>query len=248
MPKRGFGDGPSTSTHDTHSQAGATSSSLDALVTVAKEKLRGRATAGGPLDPSTLHQLGALVGQITAAELGGLAPGSSVWRRCFSPQHALRDTPRIAALPVYEAADFHMTCFLLPKGSAIPLHNHPGMTVFSKLLFGKIKVRSYDLVSTTTNRGSTVAAAPIQAALVADIVVEAGQPTASPETQTVQPNHGNLHSISALEDSAFFDLLTPPYSQPSRPCSYFREKTQLPTNDQHNLSLVLLEPIPEPFF
>jgi cysteamine dioxygenase len=45
--------------------------------------------------------------------------------------------------------------FCIPAGKEFPLHDHPGMTVLSKLLYGSVYVKAYDWINLDSTKGQT---------------------------------------------------------------------------------------------
>lgn len=52
---------------------------------------------------------------------------------------------------IYEDDDVTIGVFILPFGSRLPLHNHPYMSVFSKVLYGKLQMTQMDVITTTVS-------------------------------------------------------------------------------------------------
>ncbi|KAL8111159.1 plant cysteine oxidase 3 [Apium graveolens] len=125
----------------------------------------------------------------------------------------------ITYIDVHECDGFTMCIFCFPTSSVIPLHDHPGMTVLSKVLHGSLHVKAYDWVKPTRvekNNGTKVRLAK----LVVDKVV-----TAPCDTSILYPNSGgNLHCFTAITPCAVLDILAPPYSESAgRICTYYHD-------------------------
>jgi len=54
---------------------------------------------------------------------------------------------------VYEYMQIGVFC--LPAGKEFPLHDHPEMTVLSKLLYGSVYVKAYDWINLDSTKGQT---------------------------------------------------------------------------------------------
>ncbi|KAK6232764.1 hypothetical protein SCA6_002837 [Theobroma cacao] len=138
----------------------------------------------------------------------------------FKARGAVTGTPRVTYTTIYQCDEFSLCIFFLPEKAVIPLHNHPGMTVFSKLLLGKMHIKSYDWVDPVHSEDPVQPSQPRLARLKADSVF-----TAPCDTSVLYPTAGgNIHQFTAITPCAVLDVLGPPYSkEDDRDCSYYRD-------------------------
>ncbi|KAJ1393278.1 RmlC-like cupin domain superfamily, partial [Sesbania bispinosa] len=139
----------------------------------------------------------------------------------FKPENIVKENPRVTYTTIYKCANFSLCIFFLPAKGVIPLHNHPGMTVFSKLLLGQMHIKSYDWVNPEVSHNLLQQPSQLRLAkLKANNVF-----TAPCDTSVLYPKTGgNIHEFTAITPCAVLDVIGPPYSKDDgRDCSYYRD-------------------------
>ncbi|PIN10790.1 cysteamine dioxygenase [Handroanthus impetiginosus] len=210
----------------------SSSSSIQALYDLCRDTFTPSATS--PPSPHAINKLSSLLDSIGPADVG-LSDASKEDDRghgplgIFSFNRIDRWSQPITYVDIHEGENFTMCIFCFPTSSVIPLHDHPGMTVLSKVLYGSLHLKAYDWAEPACILKIDNSAVRL-AKLAVDKVL-----TAPCSPSILYPRSGgNLHCFTAITPCAILDILAPPYDEfACRKCSYYRDYpySSLPIED-----------------
>jgi hypothetical protein len=149
--------------------------------------------------------------------------------------------PRISEGPIYIEDKLRVSLFFVPRGAEMPLHDHPGMFVLCKILKGRLIRDSFKLnssywqfafpqqfmkVPTVLIQGKfqNKVLPSVWATKTTGLVKENDVDTVTPDT--------NLHRFVALEDSIFFDVISPDYDHKEVFLNHYEERGSVNKNGE----------------
>ncbi len=159
----------------------------------------------------------------------------------------LNNIGQSACMSILSTDKFELAVFILPKGLSLPLHDHPNMSVLSKVIKGNLQVQGFSPIVENSNYYMYMNDKKFQLNKVLKLGDELETIATDNCVKSVQdsawylsPNRSNIHQFKALETCVVFDVLVPPYIYPNRPCNYF-EISSKSTDERFTLKV-----IPEP--
>ena len=144
--------------------------------------------------------------------------------------------PCVTYLGLRAEREYSIGAFVFDASQTMPLHNHPGMTVFMRALFGSANVTSYDLVSCVDASGGSVEShlsaanamegrgRAFDAKFAGRVRLAGGDGVSAASSSTIMltPTRANVHTITATTACAILEVQTPPYAVGhGRDCHYF---------------------------
>ncbi|VBB31641.1 unnamed protein product, partial [Acanthocheilonema viteae] len=146
-------------------------------------------------------------------------------------------------IDIYESEHIHACLFGFKSCDFLfPLHDHPDMYGFVKVLRGALGINSYTELSYDEKEALKWTKSN---ALSSNVTIARFEGISnrwrSDDCVCLGPKFGNIHSLAPLENgTAFFDLLMPGYGD--KPCTYFKNIIQNPKLKQ----VCLLQKTAEP--
>ncbi|XP_004236196.1 plant cysteine oxidase 2 isoform X1 [Solanum lycopersicum] len=133
------------------------------------------------------------------------------------------EAPLVTYIKIHECNKFSIGIFCLPPSGVIPLHNHPGMTVFCKLLAGTMHTTSYDWVQNHNHQANHDRGQHESRMRLAKVHVDDDFSAPCKSSVLFPESGGNMHCFKAITPCILLDVLGPPYSEAEgRHCTYYQ--------------------------
>ncbi|XP_073277141.1 plant cysteine oxidase 2-like isoform X2 [Primulina huaijiensis] len=138
----------------------------------------------------------------------------------FKTKNSVQGNIGVTYATIHRCQNFSLCILFLPPAAVIPLHNHPEMTVFSKILLGTMAIKAYDWADPFNGHPASSSKTRRLAKLKANTTF-----TAPCDTSVLYPTSGgNIHEFRAITPCVVLDVLGPPYSKDDgRDCSYYKD-------------------------
>ena len=169
-----------------------------------------------PLECTNIKQCLELMDSVTLTDLG-------------LNNKNLESINRSFCMHIVETNNFHVSIFIIPRNSKLPLHDHPNMSVLSKVIKGTLKMKSYNIEKSFEMKSG-------KKIFPAQITNENMIKTNQDKSWFLSPSIDNIHEFEAINETAVvFDVLMPPYDETDgRPCNFYEEYIN---NEKHFLSI-----------